>query len=306
MEEFAGGLYRAGNYDQAKALFLLLTRCFPQYAEGYNYLGLIALNENEPKEAVTYFRDTVKFGRNLFPQKLAKSHYWGDLSTRPYMRGLMNLALALNMAGRFKESLSVSDQLIKECGRRKEDSGWAHKAAAYLNLQDWHNAVECALKLVEFSPDEGFILGYALFELGSYQDCLVWFLHASLNGPHTAHLLTDKSKPRPRTFGEVEDHNSGITQARSLPRFFQLQSKASRKFFNKFMENLEVKQLLAEVVRCDQTHSDRQANSDRTYFDRWLELKSLGFARKTARSLMDELVAAKAVPSHTGAKKSLV
>jgi tetratricopeptide (TPR) repeat protein len=222
------------------------------------------------------------------------------------MRGLMNLALALNMAGRFKESLSVCDQLIKECGRSQEDSGWAHKAAAYLNLQDWHNAVECGLKLVEYSPDEGFILGYALFELGSYKDCLIWFLHASLNSPHTAYLLTDKSKPKPKTFSEVEDHNSGIMQARSLPRFFQLQSKASRKFFTKFMENQEVKELLAEVVRCDQKHSDGHAKSDRTYFDRWLELKSLAFARKTAKTLLDELVSTKALPSQTGGKKSRV
>lgn len=144
------------------------------------------------------------------------------------------------------------------------------------------------------------------FELGNYQDCLLWFLHASLNSPHTAHVLSDKSKLKPKTLSEVEDHNSGIMLARSLPRFFQLRSKASRKFFNKFMDNLEVKQLLAEVVRCDRTHSDRQANSDRTYFDRWLELKRLDFARKTATSLMDELVAAKALPSYIGAKKSLV
>jgi len=304
MEEFAEGLYREGNYVEAKSLFSLLTRCFPQYAEGYNYLGLIALNENEPKEAVAYFRDTIKFGRNLFARKVAKSDYWSDLKTRPYMRGLMNLALALNASGQFKETLRVCDQLIDECGRSHEDSGWAHKAAAYLNLEDWENAIEKALKLAKVAPDEGFILGYALFEIGRYQDCLGWFLHASLNSPHSAHLLTDKSKARPKTTLEVEDHNGGIMMLRSLPRFFQLQSKASRKFFRKFIENEQVQELLSEVVACNQTHFERKADTDRKYFDRWHELQDLAFARKQAGILLQELRAAKALSSSKMATKS--
>src|SRR5262249_53341880 len=116
LEDFAADLYRNGNYDEARALFSLLTRVFPEYAEGYNYLGLLALKEGEPKKAVDYFRNTVKFGRNLFPRRVARSDYWSDISTRPYIRGLMNLALALNMARQFNDCLAVCDQLDKECG----------------------------------------------------------------------------------------------------------------------------------------------------------------------------------------------
>jgi tetratricopeptide (TPR) repeat protein len=296
MEEFAENLYREGNYTEAKPLFELLTRCFPEYAEGYNYLGLIALNENLAKEAVECFRNTVKYGRTLFPRRVAKSDYWRDLETRPYLRGLMNLALALNMAGQFKETLSVCEKLIQECGPVGEQAAWAHKAAAYLNLHNWEDASDAALKIAKFVPDEGFVLGYAFFEMARYQECLQWFLHASLNSPHAAHILLGKSKPKPKESTEIEDHNGGITLVRSLPRFFQMQSKASTKFFKKFIENERVKALLADVMNCGRQHFDRE-KSTRENLQHWNELRSLAFASKIAKQLVKELGESKAGPS---------
>ena len=42
-EEHAADYYHRGEYDRAQAVFKLLIECFKDYAEGYNYLGLIAL-----------------------------------------------------------------------------------------------------------------------------------------------------------------------------------------------------------------------------------------------------------------------
>lgn len=69
----------------AEAIFQLLVSAFDDYAEGYNYLGLIALEQRQYKKAVEHFEKTVTVGRNLFPRRLPKKDYWLDHSTRPFM-----------------------------------------------------------------------------------------------------------------------------------------------------------------------------------------------------------------------------
>lgn len=291
-EDYATSLYQSGKMKEAKRLFALLVRCFPNFAEGYNYLGLIALAEDNPKLAVEHFRTTAKLGRSLFPPRMAKASYWSDLSTRPYIRGLMNLALSLNQAQQYKETLIVCDQLKKECGFKGAEAAAAHRALACLNLHYWSECVDAAKEIAGYHPSEGFTLGFALFELGRHVEAAEWFLHASLNDPHSAHMLVDLSITKPKTYHEVEDHNSGISLIASLPRFFKTQSKASSKFFHNLIANPEVKSLLAEVMKCSRDHSDRE-KSTRESFLRWTELKDHSFAQKKAKELGEILGYAK-------------
>jgi tetratricopeptide (TPR) repeat protein len=292
LEEHAADLYRAGELEEAKPLFNLLTKVFPEYAEGYNYLGLIALREEQPKEAVEYFRTTIRYGRNLFPRRTKKAD-WSDISNRPYMRGLMNLALALNEAGQFKESLTICDQLEKECGEKGKEVAWAHRAAAYLNLQNWQEAAAASLKFSEYVPSEGFVAGYALFELGRMDEATLWFLYAALNNPHTAMILCDLPKPKPVTYTETEDHNSAVELLRSLPRFFKLQSSKSTRFFRKLVGSDVVKGLLKESIECQRKHVDNRTTG-REHFDRLREIESLKFARKLSKELIGASKDAKA------------
>ncbi|MFB3906364.1 MAG: tetratricopeptide repeat protein [Acidobacteriota bacterium] len=115
-EEFLESYYEKRNYRKAEAGFRLLTECFDRYAEGYNYLGLIALDEGRLDDAVRLFQQTVEGGRRLFPKRISKKRYWSDLATRPYIRGLRNLTLTLNRVGRFQEALELCDRLERECG----------------------------------------------------------------------------------------------------------------------------------------------------------------------------------------------
>lgn len=202
----------------------------------------------------------------------------------------MNLGLALIQAERYKEALEVSEQLDRECGVKGQVTATAHRAAAYLNLHNWQASLDAAIELILMSPSEGFIAGYALFELGRHQEALELFLHASLNNPHTASILLDGKKPKPLTMSEVEDHNSGIELCRLLPRFFQMQSKQSRKFFKKLRENGTLKELLEMAVQCTRTHSAKTDNKvHRENFDRWHELQSRDFAEKRAREIFPVL-----------------
>ena len=286
IEEFADDIYRAGDYAHAKPLFALLTRCFPNWAEGHNYMGLMALKEQKPKEAVEHFKNTVKFGRGLFPKRIAKNDYWMDISTRPYMRGLINLALAQNTAGQYRDALATCDKLEKECGTRKADSAYAHRAVAYLNLQEWQNALDAAMKIADSAPDEGFVSGFALFELGRQTEAVQWFLHAALNSPRSAYHLIGKSEAKPKSSREIEDHNAGLELAWAITRFFKLQSKQSDKFFKKLIEDEAVQALLNEAKLCAANHSARAYKGDsRTNLERWNELQELGFAQRAGKEI---------------------
>jgi len=289
IEEIAASLFEAGEDEEARKLFNVLTRCFPTYADGYNWLGLIDLRENKPKEALEQFRKTIKYGRSLFPKRIAKSSYWSDHSTRPYMRGMQNLGLALIQAGRFKESLDICQQLENDCGAVGQLTAQSLRAAAYLNLHYWDLSLKAALAQIELAPSAGFIAGYAVYELNREKEAVELFLHAALNYPHTACILLERKEPKSLCNSEVEDHNLGIEMCRMLPRFFQMQSKQSRKFFKKLGENLTVRALIDEAVECTRSHSHlRAVDAHSNNFKRWHELQSREFAaKKTAEIFKD-------------------
>lgn len=289
IEELSIDFYQSHEFDRAKQLLSLLVRCFPNYAEGFNRLGLIELTEGRPQEAVELFKTTVKVGRGRFPRRIPKSQYWQDLETRPYMRGLMNLALALNQAEKYNEALEVCDQLQRECGSKGADAAIAHRAVAFLNLNRWGESYTEACQLLDYVPNEGFIAGYAAFELGHTQDAIELFLYAAANSPHTASMLLDTKVSSPKSHSEVDDYNAGIELCRSLLRYFDQQSAKSKKFFKRLRDHYEVRELLRETLDCTRKHGTGGADAHRKNYDRWRQLKSRNHAKTMALKLNAEL-----------------
>ncbi len=115
-EEIAVVYFKKKEYERSSAAFKLLVNCFSDYAEGYNYLGLIALEQNEMDKAIHYFEKTMAVGQKLFPKNIPKKDYWDILSTRPYMRGLRNLILCLIKVKRYGEALPLIERLEHRCG----------------------------------------------------------------------------------------------------------------------------------------------------------------------------------------------
>ena len=279
VEEMATGYYERGEYDMARAVFQILIDGFDDYAEGHNYLGLMALEEGDLEDAIAYFQDTIEVGRRLFPKRIAKSHWWTDLDTRPYMRGLMNLALTYNQVGRCEESLAVCDKLEKQCGDHM--SAAAHRASAYLCLGAWEQARDAARYLHESNPEEDLIAALAAFELGAREEVRAWFAHAALNSPHTVAMVLGKRMPRPGHFLEVRDHNGGISTKRSINGFLKDQSASSRRFFSRLWKETEAaRKELAEMT--SRWHEDR-GRKDRRAFERMTEMRTVGFAERWAR-----------------------
>ena len=124
--ERAVTIYENGDLDRAESVFRLLVDCFDDYADGYNYLGLIALDRDDLAGAIEQFRRAVEIGRRLFPKRIARQDYWNNIKTRPFVRGLRNLALAYNRAERYDEALALCDRLETECDDQPQVNSSGH------------------------------------------------------------------------------------------------------------------------------------------------------------------------------------
>jgi len=285
-EELVASYLEKGDYRHAEAGFRLLTECFDRYAEGYNYLGIIALDERRLDDAVKLFEQTVKVGRTLFPKRISKKRYWSDLSTRPYIRGLRNLTLTLNQVGRFDEALALCDRLDEECGDDITAS-W-HRAAISLNLGTWPGASSNARRIAQIHPDAAFIEAFALEALGQRQYALPAFLHGALNYPRAAKMLVGIRQPpkAPASYHERDDHNAGVSLRRNLHAYLAKQPRGSKAFFRTVLADSRVGQLLDEVVETVRRW-DEDRTGDRTAYVRMMLMHSRPFAETEAQRLRD-------------------
>lgn len=290
-EEHAAGFYERGEYEKAEAIFRLLIDCFGDWAEGYNYLGLIAYDQHELDSAVAYFRKTVGLGRRLFPARLAKKWYWRDFRTRSYMRGLRNLVLTLNQMGCYEEALSLCTRLRDQC----EDDLTAadFEGTIFLNTRQWKAAADAARRAGgEVNPSAGFVEAFARFELGQSEESLALFLGAALHYPRAARRLIGLRVPAPVSSHEANDHNVGVSACRSLHAYLDNQSRSSKKFFSRLLNDPRVIGLLDESIAVVQRWSEQRASHDRSAFDRMKLLQSREFARNEAHNLRDLVVSA--------------
>ena len=291
-EEHAAGLYERGEYERAAAVFRLLVDCFDGYAEGYNYLGLIALSQRKLDEAIEHFKKTIELGGKRFSPRMSKKRYWSDHATRPYMRGLQNLTLTLNEAGRFPEALAICDRLADECG--DELTATWHRAAVHLNTRQWERAADAALRTVGLAPAGGFLAAFAYFELGQRDKALGAFLHAALNHPRAARMLAGektRGKPTVTSRDEAEDHNTGVSLLRALHAYLHGQSRVSRRFFRDVIRAARVVWLLDETVAVVRRWHEQHRTGEREAFDRMRVMRSPEFAKAEAGKLRDLLAA---------------
>lgn len=285
IEELAAGHYERHEFEKAEVLFRLLVDAFDDYAEGHNYLGLIAYQRARIPAAVEYFRQTIEVGRRLFPRRVARSSWWTDLSTRPYMRGLRNLALALNEAGEYAEALATCDRLEKECD--DTISANAHRAPVYLNTGRHAEAAAAALHNRNIDPSESLVAAFAQFEAGQREEATVSFLHGALNNPRAARMVLGLRTTRPDRHLEARDHNTGVHLGRALRPFLSQRRRASLRYFREFLGAPRVVSLVDEVETVARRWFGAGPKADRADFARMTELQSLEFAEREAERLRD-------------------
>jgi len=285
VEEQAAGFYERGEHDRAAAIFGLLVDCFDGYAEGYNYLGLIALDRERLEEAIGHFEKTIEVGRRLFPKRIAKKWYWKETSTRPYMRGLRNLALVLNQAGRYGEALVICERLEHECG--DDAVAAAHRASSYLNTGRWQLAADAARRLGGIDPSESLVEAFARFELGDRQEASALFLHGALASPCAARMLLGKKTGRPEGYDAVRDHNRGVGLKRALGGYLSQHGSAARRFFRRLLEHPRVVASLEEKEAVMARRREQRGSDDRDAFLRMQEMEAPEFARSEALRILE-------------------
>ena len=284
VEELASDLYRSGNLEEATGAFTLLTESFPDYAEGHNYLGLIHLDRGNLDASIAHFRKTIQLGRKMFPKRIQKEMYWADLKTRPYIRGLRNLILALTRIKLFEEALTACDTLENECN--DEITAACHRAAIFLNTKRWSEAEENAKRMLKISPMEATIAAFAQFEQGNLLDARKHFLFAALNNPLGIEILLNGRSRKPKGFLESEDYNCGVELRATIERYLSGRPAKSKTFFSAILAHPEVRKLKDEVSECALNHSRfKDQAKHRANFDRWHDLKKIHFAEKLATDI---------------------
>jgi hypothetical protein len=218
----------------------------------------------------------------------ARQLYWNDLETRPYMRGMRNLALALNRAGHWEEALAVCDRLEQECDDRI--TAMAHRSSVYLNTGRWAEAAGAAQYLRGIDPSvSSLVAALAFFEVGRQRAALASFLHGALNAPRAARMVLGFKDRTPRSSDEVRDHNTGIDLRRDLHTYLRGGRRPSLRFFARTVAVPEVAGLLREIEAVVVRWHEQHRTSEREAFKRMNLMHSLAFAEERAREIADSL-----------------
>jgi tetratricopeptide (TPR) repeat protein len=284
VEQMASDIYRSGDLDGAIAAFGLLTDSFPNYAEGHNYLGLTYLEAGKIDASIDHFRKTVQLGRKMFPKRIQKAMYWADHKTRPYIRGLRNLVMALVRKGSHDEALTICDTLETECN--DAITAASHRATIFLNTKKWPQAEECALNIINIFPIEAAIAAFGQYEQGKLVEARKNFLFATFNSPLGIEIVITGRAKKPKGFLDVEDYNGGIELRETLSGFLKHQSAKSKSFFSTILAHPDVQKYKEEVSTCASNHSKEKDQAKHSAnFKRWHELKEMTFAKKIAATL---------------------
>lgn len=285
-EEHAADYFERGDYDMAEAVFELLIECFDGYAEGHNYLGLIALERRRFDEAIAHFEKTIELGRPLFPKRISKKWYWTDHRTRPYMRGLRNLALSFDYAGRYEDALSLCARLEEECDDH-EMTGWL-RGAIYLNTGRWLEAVNAVRHMSSLDLECAIIKAFGLHEIRRAEEALISFLHVALNCPRTVQMLTGTGgSPGPRNFDERQDHNMSVSLLRALHGYLARQSRSSKRFFRSVVRDPRVMQLQIDARDALSPRNDGRSGTHSKASARASQMRTIEFAREKTHQLLD-------------------
>lgn len=271
-------LYERGKYDEVVPRARLLCDAFPNYADGFNLLGLVALERGELDLAIAQLQTSVEVGRTLFPKRVARDAWWNDLSTRPYMRGLGNLATALNRAGRYDEALATCDQLAL-CHDALRVA--ARRGPVLLNLGRYEEAAACFDSLIGLWPEHGLELGFALVSLGRIEAARLPLLRAALHHPRTAlHLLGRRvAKPGCRAEWEADDRARRLQL--DLHAFLAHAGRRPLDVLRSLLREPAISALVSEIAALQMQEAQRRSD-DRTAFDRLREIRSPEFAEQLA------------------------
>ncbi len=280
--EELGELYRKRDYDRCEALARLLTDCWPNFARGYDYLGLVAMDKRNLEQAVEHFEEAMEVGRTLFPKRLRKDMWWTDHDTRPYIRAMCHLVMAHNRLGHYDKALALCDRLEQEC--HQEITAADMRLPSLLNAGLWELAVKAGEYVRRIYPQTNFQLAYAYYEAGQLARAVEHYLLGAMHHPRTARLLCDQELGQPETYDQSQDHVDGFELWRDLEAYSEGPGAETIDFFTALFERPEVAALVDEAEEVRRKRRDDRSGK-RTWFDRMNEMRTMEFVRERAARL---------------------
>jgi tetratricopeptide (TPR) repeat protein len=205
LEEQAADLYERGAFETAWQVFALLVRVFPDYTDGYNFLGLIRMEEERYDEARTFFELGVASGRKRLPLDLRKVDWSDEKETAPYLRALRNLALICERSGRFEQALEVCEHLRSDC--HDIDSADSYTATTYLKMERWTEARNVAARLMEALPEFGIVAAIAAAQENKDNEAAEYLVTAAQETPRVVAECFGIRLPRPKSVEDREEQD---------------------------------------------------------------------------------------------------
>lgn len=277
VEEWAEGFYERQEYEMAECIFQALVSAFDNYAEGYNYLGLMALEQRQFHKAAEYFEKTVAVGKNLFPRNLPKKEYWYNLTTRPFIRGMGNLIIALLCAGEYEKAEKICNRYQKECGSKEEADDY--RAMIHLCCGRWDRAL-----LLCNSND--FVKAFALLELGNTQEALECLLLNAAEHPHTARQLLGMKRPKVEHSFVADDNNYGVFLMSQLQGYFAKQSRPAKKFLQAVAKEPAFVEMMERIDKHTFNHFRGPREEHSENFKAWHAMKEASYAAAKAKEIL--------------------
>jgi len=275
-------LWHRCEYPEAEALAGLLSEAFPMFADARNYLGLAAMERGDLPASLRHFLDAEAVGRKQFPRRIAKSRYWSDHDTRPFLRALIHQVTACNRMGEYKKALDVCDRLERDHGQ--DIYAAALRVPVLLNDRQWSAAALHAEQMTGLYPENHVLLALAGLELHDHSQAQQHFVRCALELPATVGLLLGM-RLHSGMLEDARDHNHGVSLLRDTKAYRTTHDK-SLQYFRKLWSHPVVK---AAVLEADEVRQKSRTNrsGERTWFDRMQRLHSMEHAREVVAA-MDE------------------
>jgi len=187
-------LGHSGNLRDAEEYFRQALAIDPELGDAYNGLGTILYFQQRLAEAEAMFRTAlVKARAELGTDKPRAFQWWGEISTRPYMRARHNLGLVFWRQGKLNEAIREFQQLLQRNPRDNQGARYVIGGLYHL-LGEVGKAIQCysqadADRFGGSDPHTEFNWGLAEFQTKRYDDSVRHYRCAFFLNPYLPQVV---------------------------------------------------------------------------------------------------------------------
>lgn len=169
-----------GNTSAAEDYFRQALAYDPDLADAYNGLGTVLYMHRRFAEAEAMYRTALEKARaELGSDKPRAYTWWGDVSTRPYMRARHNLGLVFWRQGKYPEAIREFKELLRRNahdnqGIRYLIGGLCHLSGDLPKAISYYQEAG-ASRFGARDPGTEFNYGLALFQTAKYAQAVLQF-----------------------------------------------------------------------------------------------------------------------------------